>query len=379
MTNRNIGLCLSGGGVRALVFHLGVLKWMAQAGLWNQVRFISTVSGASLGTALVFEFAGQRWPNSDEFLSQILPKINKLLVSWDLEAAYKRAIFLQPWLLFRGRANVIAHLIKQHWGIHGNVRQMPVEPRWIINTTCYETGKNFRFMQQRMGDFITQYVLHPDFNLAEAVAASAAVPGLIGPLSIRTNRYQWVKFPTTGIAQSNNTAVQAKPLNYRIQLWDGGVYDNLGSEALFKPETGLREGVDFLVVSDASKPLGIELRRFQLGIPPYIAPIRLVDAATDQVRSLRTRTLVEYFEKNTNSGVYLKMGDTGEAIYQKTHKPQPNPPTGSAWLSAQEVITAASMETTLRRLAPSEYQALFNHGFEVINSSMNAYYGLPLV
>jgi hypothetical protein len=45
---REIGLALSGGGVRAAVFHLGALKRLAGEDLLEQVSTISTVSGGSL-------------------------------------------------------------------------------------------------------------------------------------------------------------------------------------------------------------------------------------------------------------------------------------------------------------------------------------------
>ena len=50
---RRIGLALSGGGVRAAAFHLGVLRRLAAEGLLERVSVISTVSGGSLVTAAV--------------------------------------------------------------------------------------------------------------------------------------------------------------------------------------------------------------------------------------------------------------------------------------------------------------------------------------
>ena len=49
-----------------------------------------------------------------------------------------------------------------------------------------------------------------------------------------------------------NTLVPTKPIANSLVLWDGGVYDNLGAEALYKAGKGLREGIDFCLVSDAS-------------------------------------------------------------------------------------------------------------------------------
>ena len=171
-----IGLALSGGGVRATVFHLGVLARLAETPLWDQLAHISTVSGGSLCVALVFAKAGRKWPTGVEYLNVGLPQIRQILTTFDLQRAYTWRTFTHPWLLANGRAHVIAKLIEKHWGITGDVAEMPREPRWTINATCYETGKNWRFAAKRMGDYAANYVLEPKFPLADAVAASAAFP-----------------------------------------------------------------------------------------------------------------------------------------------------------------------------------------------------------
>ena len=43
-----IGLCLSGGGYRAMLFHLGALWRLYEAGLLRGVKRISSVSGGSI-------------------------------------------------------------------------------------------------------------------------------------------------------------------------------------------------------------------------------------------------------------------------------------------------------------------------------------------
>src|SRR5262245_12553167 len=42
------GLCLSGGGYRAMVFHIGVLWRLYEAGMLKNVKRISSVSGGSI-------------------------------------------------------------------------------------------------------------------------------------------------------------------------------------------------------------------------------------------------------------------------------------------------------------------------------------------
>ncbi|HPF07510.1 MAG TPA: patatin-like phospholipase family protein, partial [Spirochaetota bacterium] len=61
---RRIGLALSGGGVRAAAFHSGVLKYLAEKGKLEDVNHISSVSGGSLFTGLVFSINSGRWPSS---------------------------------------------------------------------------------------------------------------------------------------------------------------------------------------------------------------------------------------------------------------------------------------------------------------------------
>lgn len=52
-----VGLCLSGGGYRAMSFHLGALRRLNEAGLLATLTRISSVSGGSIIAALV----GLRW------------------------------------------------------------------------------------------------------------------------------------------------------------------------------------------------------------------------------------------------------------------------------------------------------------------------------
>ena len=64
----------------------------------------------------------------------------------------------------------------------------------FLNATTFESGKNWRFIpQRRMGDYIVNYVEKPSIPLTDAMVASAAYPGLIGPLVLRTKKFQLVQ------------------------------------------------------------------------------------------------------------------------------------------------------------------------------------------
>src|SRR3954447_23547322 len=82
-----IGLALSGGGIRAAVFHLGVLRRLASERLMEDVSAVSTVSGGGLATAAIFSEAGMKWPTSDAYLGSVYPKLRQLITAADLLAS----------------------------------------------------------------------------------------------------------------------------------------------------------------------------------------------------------------------------------------------------------------------------------------------------
>ena len=79
-----LGLALSGGGVRAAVFHLGVLRHLSMLGRLEEVTQISTVSGGSLIVGAIFSHADLKWPTSRQFLDKIYPELRKRLTAGDL-------------------------------------------------------------------------------------------------------------------------------------------------------------------------------------------------------------------------------------------------------------------------------------------------------
>lgn len=355
-----LGLALSGGGMRAAVFHLGVLGRLAADQLLENVAFISTVSGGSLGAGLVYTLSGNRWPTSAEYLAYIAPESQHLMTTVDMQRGIALKAAIPPWrLLLQGRANVLSEVLKHRWNVRGLVKDLPSEPRWIINATSYESGKNWRFAPHRMGDYETGYVFSPSISVADAMAASAGFPGLIGFLALDTRDYEWRQY----IPGSRSDTEPTEPGRRRVHLWDGGVYDNLGVEALFKSGEGLREGYNFLVVSDASTTIAPEQR-----YRPYRQARRLLTIAMDQTRSLRTRTVIGHFEEHPGSGAYLMMGNTAGKILEDGGLSKEEATEIAAGCMPRDDIEAASQfSTTLRRLETTEFDKLYRHGWEVAN------------
>ena len=125
----------------------------------GNVEFISSVSGGSFAVGLVFASAGSRWPDSDEYLRNVVPKCLSLLTTRNVQAAYVIKSLLRPWRLVSERASVLGGALESHWGITGSLSDLPVTPQWMNNATRYQTGKNWRFQRELMGDYQTQYVV----------------------------------------------------------------------------------------------------------------------------------------------------------------------------------------------------------------------------
>lgn len=361
-----IGISLSGGGVRAVIFHLGALKSLAERNLLENINFISTVSGGSLAVGLIYSKSGKTWPSSQNYIAN-LNSFKDLLTTSKIQSLFTMKSFLSLKVPFIGRARYLGDFLKSEWGITACLSEIPRDtPRWIINATCYETGKNWRFMAKRMGDYLAGYVLDPKIDLAYCLAASAAVPGMIGPLYLNAKNQSWVNYKSNQI-----DTYPISPLCSRYTIWDGGVYDNLGTESLFK-NGKFRNEFSFLIVSDASAKYQVSSKFFQFKIPFYLPPFRLIDAATDQVRSLRLRTIAKHFKENPETGVILDIGNTTERIKKICHIPNNfEIPINS--LTERDTKFAAEFETTLRAVTTDEYDLIFQHGYETAQATLLTY------
>ncbi|MBR0896807.1 patatin-like phospholipase family protein [Bradyrhizobium tropiciagri] len=368
---RRIGLAFSGGGVRAAVFHTGVLKRLAQENLLEEVSAVSTVSGGSLVMAAIVSLAGMRWPSSEEYLRSILPTLRGRLTTTDLFSA--KAIGWRGLIefnagLFSDRAHVLAQLLERNWGVAGKLADLPDMPAWSINTTCLETGKNWRFAKREMGDWNFGRHFTPDLALSTAAAASAAVPYVIGAVTVPLPADGWWETdPATG------NQVRTRPPPHRsVRLWDGGAYDNMGLEALCKPGRGLK-GCDFLICSDASGPLRQPERSPLAGlIQGRLSSSRMFDVAGDQIRALRSRMLIADIAAGAVAGVLLRMGNSVRAVDVKSGRVRPAA-FYDAYQADETAAKALQHATDLKAISPGHFDALARHGFEIADATLTTY------
>lgn len=351
MNDRQISLALSGGGIRAMIFHLGVLRYLAEQESLEKISRISTVSGGSLLLGLVLKECDYVWPSSRQFISQFYPTLRSQLCTKSLQWGALRQL-LRPWnwRYFLSRSNLLSKALHHEWGISAKLSCLPEIPEWSINGTTAENGKRFRFKRDSIGDYILGYSVPGDLPLADALAVSAAFPGGFGPLSFETSRFQWKKRPAWD--SSLESVVDVEASYRRLHLYDGGVYDNLGLEPFFDTGRGVpKPQVNFLLVSDAGAPLKNGFPRFSLN--PWRLK-RVADIASDQSRALRVRSLMNYIEQNTDNGAYVYIGMPAQAAYRI------------------DGMEPSAFPTTLRRVTEMEFDCIAGHGYAVAFESLKS-------
>jgi NTE family protein len=359
-----IELALSGGGVRAMAFHCGLLQFLGEQNALERIEHISSVSGGSLLVGLVFHKSAMRWPSSAEYLDSCLPSIREELTRNSLQLAAVRQLLLPwNWCHVFSRANLVAHAIRSLWGIGSRLSDLPAMPLWSINGTTAETGRRFRFKSGACGDYELGYTDASAFSIADVLAVSAAFPGAIGPLSVESSRYKWRKRTRWNdpISEEREVTLPFKTLH----LYDGGLYDNLGMEPLFDigRQVAKVDGTT-IIVSDAGAPL---IPGFAFGVLNPFRMKRWLALTRSQQRALRIRSFVNALQKGL-PGAYLQMGARATNILAKVSAPR-----DARWLGNEEAAAAAAVPTSLEKLTPATFNLLARHGYETAYANNLAY------
>jgi NTE family protein len=137
---------------------------------------------------------------------------------------------LLPWNWFRKSTGVEALASEYHAHLTDlRLVQLPAQPNFVLCATDMVFGVNWIFERDRTGDFRAGYMTPPpaDWPLARAVAASSCFPPVFNPLPLSLD-------PIAVRGGTFPAGPQRDALVGRMQLTDGGDYDNLGLEPVWK-------------------------------------------------------------------------------------------------------------------------------------------------
>lgn len=287
---RRFALAMSGGGYRAMLYHIGALRRLNESGLLAEVAVVSSVSGGSITAGML----AKAW-NGLEFVDRGT-SASPMLVARNLKESVEdplrelaRTTIDVPSVIggfFPGGS--AADRLAEHYGDgqrFGDVRLSDLQnvessplagpalriPEFIFNATNLQTGELWQFRPQVMGGPVVHWTDPGEVKLAHAVAASSAFPPFLSPLYLRPDKESiWRDCATETHVHATDPRLHTgrsiepgEEADFRAEVFltDGGVRDNLGLVSLLqinrKRSDRARHEFD-LLVSDAGRSYGPE-------------------------------------------------------------------------------------------------------------------------
>lgn len=346
-------LCLSGGGYRAMLFHVGCLWRINEAGLLGTLDRISSVSGGSITagvlgmnwTALGLSTASPR-AAIDKFSQFFVEPLRKMASTTVDAGAILGGIFLP--------GSISDHVTEKYDSVlfRGKTLQdLPsdgVGPRFVINATNIQSGVLIRFSKPYMRDYRVGKVLNPQLPLARAVAASSAFPPILSPCEIDLSKFG-MRFERADGSEDLNV----EPYVSKLVLSDGGVYDNLGLETAWKR-------YQTVLVSDAGG-------HFAPDPTPHHDwarhAVRVLDLIDSQVRALRTRQLIALYSQRERTGTYWGIRQNIQTF-------------GSPLLPCpfDRTTQLAATPTRLQEMEKTLQERLINWGYAICDASLRKFF-----
>ena len=374
-----VGLCLSGGGYRAALFHLGALRRLDELGVLAQVRTISAVSGGAIianlladprlvwpeppaesaeppgegaeppgetaelpGAPAVPTTEGETHdPDGPEPAHQ--PRLGdgrvqgfEELVAAPLAELTQRNI-RTPALLTR--------LLPWRWPMpDGATRALADQfadavPWWSTPLRDIGiAGPSAEHPHGRVGDYRVGYAAPPpDIRVADTIAASCAFPPYFEPMAFDGNVLR-----LTGGHHGPEDEQARAGIRESLRLTDGGVYDNLALEPVWKNHATV-------LVSDGGAVFRAHTERTVFG-----RLLRIMAVSSSGGTSVRLRWLHASFARAALAGATWSLD---------THVRQSYPQ------ETLEVVNA--VRTDLDAFSRVERHALERHGYLVADAAIH--------
>jgi predicted acylesterase/phospholipase RssA/proteasome lid subunit RPN8/RPN11 len=340
---KSIGLALSGGGSRAVAFHLGALRALNDLNLLDDVKIISGVSGGSLMAGLLgysndnfldidrrtlsFLKRGLIWPSIRKMLNPIrsIPLFGAFIFAAipAVTLGFVKNLLVKVALVFPGGGRINRIISSVQWPI----------PRWysqsdimvdaisevvgskkcdaptrdnknvVFNACELRTGTAFRMSNERFGSWRFGWAPANQLSLAKAVTASAAYPPFLPA-------FDWpIKF------------IRGNKVNKaRVIITDGGVYENIGVSVM-EPNRDQSFSIvnyspEIIIACDAGTG------QFSGEALPVSWSARMVQVVNNVMRKVQDATK-ERLHRHTENGllnrfIYVYLGQIDNKVLFKT-------------------------------------------------------------
>jgi NTE family protein len=345
-----VGLSFSGGGYRATLFHAGAVLRYNELGVLGRASRISSVSGGSITTGLL----AKAWPSLNFGPNGIAStgSIREQFLAPVLEATARTLdvrVGLAGFLPFVSAGNRLADLYDRFVFDGLKLNRIPSKPKFIFNATNLQTQGLFRFTKAYLADWRGVMSTTHTIRLADAVAASSAFPPVLAPLRLDL-REEETHAPAG--ARWDDPAIRKEPI-----LVDGGVYDNLGLEAIWK-----RCGV--LITSYAGHNAAAEASNFTID---HMLPV--VNAFLAASIDWRERMLVAMFKRKLEDGLPERLG-----AYWTAGTRLQDFPRHDGWKPTHEEMERARLlPTRLEAMSRDDQVVAIRAGYALADAGIRSY------
>ena len=339
-----VALCLSGGGFRAAVFHLGALRRLNELGVLGKLDVISGVSGGSIIAAHLATRLTP-WPKPGAYVADWKDRIAK-----PFRAIVRRDICTLPilsrfwpinWTKTAAGALSLARQYERCL-TNATLGTLPERPRFVFCATDMIFGIRWEFSRNRIGSHKAGYAATPsDYPIALAVAASSCFPPAFAPLpvGIPAEQFEGGRHPD---------AEQRMRFLKRMRVADGGLFDNLGIDAIRKFDT--------ILVSDGGTPFAAIDR-----LAPVMRLARYSSILQKQVVALRKQQLIRDYRRGEKHGAYWGIA-SAVLRYELEHL--------GGYAKPLAMNQIARIRTDMNSFTDEECQVLENHGYLLAEAAM---------
>ena len=344
-------LCLSGGGYRAALFHLGSCRRLNEVGILSGLDAISSVSGGSIFSAhLAYSLIEHGADAFDHFEALVAAPFRRFVKNNIRTSPALARLLPWEWINAGAGAEALIDQYEKHLlgGKGLTISQLPDSPRFVFCATDIVFGVSWVFSKDRVGDFQAGY-MRPGHGgeqlIAKAVAASSCFPPIFKPLPLALQ-------PDDLSGGDFMDGDERSRFIQSLALCDGGVYDNMGLEPVWK---------DFanVIVSDGGKP-------FSFAKEPDAAQqlLRMHDVVANQAEALRKRWLIASYLRGDYHGTYFGIKNAVSDYVVNA---------GVGYSKALATNTISQIRTDMDEFSDDEIAVLENHGYTLADAAFRSH------
>jgi NTE family protein len=341
-------LCLSGGGYRAALFHLGAARRLNELGALTRIDTFTSVSGGSMFLAQLASDAARHpdaWalrgplPDFDERIAQPLHDFTQRNIR--TRTVLRR---LQPrhWRDPNAQIDALAERLAAGPAGSARLSDLPERPRFVFCASEMQFRGLWTADGSQVGSHLSGTGAPGDWTIARAAAASSCLPGVFAPMRIAP--------PGEG---GSYRGADRSALLGRLALSDGGMFDNLGVEPVWQDHATV-------LVSDAGPAF-----RPDPGLGRIWNALRFAIILLEQATDVRKRWLVSNFLAGQLDGTYWGIAGS----------PSSYPERAEATVYSDELIqdSIAPIRIDLDVFSEGERAVLENHGYLMAETALRSH------